>query len=517
MATPVPSLEAGKIFEFLLGNNKAPSVVSPKDLTNRQHDPFVNIVLGQGHLPLTLRELLKIVDASTGPGSLPDQRSYLVADGGQIPWSVATENIDRAMRFIVTRGVRGQPPALLVSTSSDFDSTDTFLQVIGWDSSNGAFQFYERRNGSWVWAGNSWDALIAPTRGNGPFDSHVNGALNMKELKFPWINWHSQAATIDGAVAPTDPLRNEPLWQRRRGGEDFEMLVARPGIKQWTDARIAKHTLNGRLTRLPEFFRQVLDTSTINLRTSAIAMSNVAAGVSIPLPLTFFLNSDELIDELRLDSGLKTLPSVDGGIYLDILKQFGVALSDGTMRFEGDTHFVFLYPEAAFEDVLIVNKLRSLGILSGKLAASLLMVDFCNPVFSNRRKVLLAYVPADASVGAASDFATQFVAAIQAASESKEAGSPESEFLANWATTDATWKTVFSQRISTFLAAILPKLSNKTDFARVFELAESRRREFRKRPLFEFQLTTPVTNIPSNAPLLEFTPGGAIQEKKAHP
>jgi hypothetical protein len=336
----------------------------------------------------------------------------------------------------------------------------------------------------------------------------------MKELQFPWVNWHSQAATIDGAVAPSDPLRKEALWQNLSSAEDFEKLVARPGIEQWTDARIAGCTSSGRLTRLPELFRQIVDTSTVNLRTSPTAMSNVTAGKSVPLPLSFFFNSDELVNELGFNSGLTTVPSVDASTYLQVLKQFDVALSDDTMRFEGDTHFVFLYPEVAFEDNLIVNKLRDLGILSDKLTASLLMVDFCNPVFSNRRSALLAYVPADASIGASSDFAAQFVAAVQAAPNSAVAGSPEREFLANWAIPDATWKAEFSQRIKTFMAAILPKLSNQADFARIFELAESRRREFKERPLAEFKLTLPVTNIPDDAPLLEFTPAGTIQPKR---
>ena len=33
------------------------------------------------------------------------------------------------------------------------------------------------------------------------------------------------------------------------------------------------------------------------------------------------------------------------------------------------------------------------------------------------------------------------------------------------------------------------------------------------KPLAEFRLTTPVTNIPEEAPLLEFTPAGIIQSK----
>jgi hypothetical protein len=47
----------------------------------------------------------------------------------------------------------------------------------------------------------------------------------------------------------------------------------------------------------------------------------------------------------------------------------------------------------------------------------------------------------------------------------------------------------------------------------VFQLAESRRREFRKRPLAEFRLTTPITNIAEDAELLEFAADGTVRPK----
>ena len=54
-------------------------------------------------------------------------------------------------------------------------------------------------------------------------------------------------------------------------------------------------------------------------------------------------------------------------------------------------------------------------------------------------------------------------------------------------------------------------------FSKIFELAESRRREFRRRPLAEFRLTTPVTNIPDAAPLLEMDAAGIVRPKsEAH-
>ena len=61
--------------------------------------------------------------------------------------------------------------------------------------------------------------------------------------------------------------------------------------------------------------------------------------------------------------------------------------------------------------------------------------------------------------------------------------------------------------------AVTATIDEPDRFARIFELAESRRREFRTRPLAEFRLTTPVTSIPEGAPLLEFSEDGSIREK----
>ena len=72
-------------------------------------------------------------------------------------------------------------------------------------------------------------------------------------------------------------------------------------------------------------------------------------------------------------------------MYQACLSQFDVRVSDGEHTFAGDTHFVFVVPEPAFEDVLVLETLIALGILSDRLAAALLMVDFTNPVFSPRR------------------------------------------------------------------------------------------------------------------------------------
>jgi hypothetical protein len=216
--------------------------------------------------------------------------------------------------------------------------------VIGWDPVSTAYRFYDRRDGAWIFAGSSWDALVPPTRGKGPFDSHVNGALNMKELKIPWQNWHSEAAGIkDEILDPADPLRSEKLWTARNPAQELERTFIRPGIARWMQARFRACTDEGRLARLPEFMRHVLETTTVNL-TSSVAENGQLAGLEhLKLPLTFFFNSDVLLNLLGLEPDIR-VPQVDAGLYRECLKKFAVEVTDGTFRFPGDTHFVFVVP-----------------------------------------------------------------------------------------------------------------------------------------------------------------------------
>ena len=215
----------------------------------------------------------------------------------------------------------------------------------------------------------------------------------MKELKQPWVNWNSMAARIrDTALAPDDPLRHEPLWTGRSGGEAFETEVVRPGIRRWNDARFKRLSESGRLMRLPEFMRQVLDTSTVNLTSSTTSNARLATAQSVPLPLTFFINSDALVNVIGLEPNINP-PQVSAEVYRAVLQKFDVALTDGNHRFPGDTNFVFVVPEPAFEDVLVIETLLSLGVMSRKMAASLVMVDFPNAVFSPRRAALLHLFP----------------------------------------------------------------------------------------------------------------------------
>jgi hypothetical protein len=507
-------LASGGIYRFLLGKDSEPLLLKPDSIRAEFHDPFAQLVLlGGKPLPVTLRSLLAALDAHNADAvGLPAQNSFVVADGGQIPWSSETAALQRQLRFVITRAkLPGTPADLFVSTSAAFDSTTTFLQLIGWDPVLRAYRFYDRRDGAWIFAGSSWDSLVLPMRGKGPFDSHVNGALNMKELKIPWQNWHSEAAGIkDDILDPADPLRTEKLWTARSPAQELERTFIRPGVVRWMQARFAACIDGGRLTRLPEFMRHLLETTTVNL-TSSVAENGQLAGLDrLNLPLTFFFNSDALLNTLGLEPDIR-VPQVDAGLYRECLKNFAVEVTDGSFRFPGDTHFVFVVPEPAFEDLPVLESLLSASVISRKLAACLLMVDFPNPVFSGRRAALMKYVPAAAAIGQGD--LPEFVAAVERASAATPPGSPEAEFLTNWRLADNEWQRAFEKGIEEFMANVGERLNSATAFPDIFRLAESRRREFRRRPLAEFRLTTPVTNIPESAALLELTADGHVLEK----
>jgi hypothetical protein len=503
------TVETGNVYRFILGRDTMPELIAKEDGRAALRDPFAQHVLfGDGMSPLTLRDLLAVLDAS----GFTEQRSFVVADGGQIPWTEATEDLERNFRIAVVRQrPRDAQPDLLISASTDIDSSENFLQVIGWDDNAGANQFYERREGVWVWAGSGWDALLPESRGRGPFDSHINGALNMKELKLPWLHWHSPSAAFsDAALAPADPLRNEAVWIRRSLADEFERTVVRPGIDRWTRSRFTKLTQGRVLTNLGDFFRQVLGTSTVNLASSPTSYAAMRGGAAVPLPPTFVVSVDALLDAIGLELALAS-PVVPAEVYQAALSRFDVHLKAKRHQFAQDTHFVFVVPEPAFEDVQVLRMLLATGILTDRLAAAMLMVDFQNPIFSPRRMQLLQYVPATSERDAADAFATTFVAAVEASPAAQTSGSAEHEFLANWRL-DA-WATEYEQRIGAFASAVTALCATFDGFARVFELAESRRREFRKQKLAEFRLTTPFTNIPERAPLLEFAPDGSVRPK----
>jgi hypothetical protein len=508
MAGPMADRLAPKtLYRFLAGADSDFVPMSAAEAAGL-HDPMAAL-LHTGEFPLTVQKLLAALDEG---GRVPVQASFLVSEAGQIPPEKAP-GLTRDIRFAITRG-RGSDIDLAVSTSAVGDPRQVFLQVLAWDDDAGVFNYYMRVGETWAWVGNSQHALEEPTRGNGCFDSHVNGSLVMKELKQPWLNWQSQNATI--LVADGDPLRDNPLYRSLSGAERLEALV-RSGIRRWTASRI-KATVDGTgtIAHADRLLRHLCTTTTVNLTStlteSAAVVDDPATANPLTLPLGFWLNNNVLLDVLEIPAGF-TPPAVDAQRYTDSLTRHGFALVEGSFRQPGDSFFAFVVPEASAEDTEVVAQLMKNGILTPHFAASLLMVDFPNPVFSPRRAALLAHMPKTAQLNpAGGGLSQQLAERIRQAAQGR-AGSPEAEFMANWDLAETAWPDAFAARINAYLAAVARNVATDDGFDRYVRLAESRRREFRAMRLNEFALTLPVTTIPSSDALLQMQEDATVVAK----
>ncbi|MER9107515.1 hypothetical protein NKH95_26770 [Mesorhizobium sp. M0848] len=513
------AVDKNVLYRRIAGLDVIPRPMTAEELLGLD-DPLGRLLRSGKPFPLTLRALLAAIDALAGTSdALPQQLVFLVADGGHIPWTPETDRLRRGFRFAIARGANDFPLLISASTLIESDVNQAFLQIIGWDTTHSVFNFYERREGTFFWAGMSEHALRDETRGQqGPFDSHVNGAPVMKELRPPWVHWHSTQAGINAdALAPNDSLRAEPLFQARVSAERLEREVVRPGIARWNQRRVTRAVApDGAWQHIDWFMRQVVTETTVNLVTADLASHILTDETPLELPLSFFLNRDVLFDTLSLIPANPDIARIviSGKLYRDCLRRYDVHRFDGEMRVEGDTHFAFLVPEAAFEDTNLIDQMVLKGLASARLIAAISMTDFSNPVFSGRRAALLKHTPASVhGPDPAVELETRFVAAVEGAvaagGEAASADSPEREFLSNWES--AGFTNAFAARIGDYLAALQSGVDDPQVVDGWFRLAEYRRRRFRDRPLAEFRLTTPRTNIPEDAPAMRMTVAGRAE------
>jgi len=499
-ALPPIDLQPGVLYRYVMGVDPKPKPMPQADVEGLGDS--LAALLRSGQNPQTVTEVLAALDAAK---TLLTQKSYVISEAGQIKASQAVD-LHRDARFAITRQDSGGV-GLLIST--DAQDPNGFFQIAAWDPKAELFNYYMRVPPTWVWAGNSYSALQDGSRGHGCFDSHVNGSVVMKELKSPWSNWQSMKATMQ--FGADDPIRKDPLFVNSIGAEDLELTV-RSLVARWTKARCARTVVDGQVLNARWLLRQLLTTTTINLAStdveSSVALQD-GSSVELRLPTGFWLNADALLSILQIPADFQ-LPTVSAAIYASAVRRYNFALQEGSFRQSGDTYFAFLVPEAALEDNEVVRQTVTTGVITDRFAACALMVDFPNPVFSPRRETLLKYVAPNPRLSASGDGISGLVAqGIGTAAAQLPSISPEAEFAANWSV-GTNWKTVFAQRIQNYMAAVNLRASSADGFDEYVRLSESRRRQFRKMKLNEFNLTLPTTNIPTDAPTLAMTESATV-------
>jgi hypothetical protein len=285
------------------------------------------------------------------------------------------------------------------------------------------------------------------------------------------------------------------LFATLSGAEVLERKV-RDGVSRWYRRRFAARAPAGALEHAIEFLRQVLTTTTLNL-VSSRSVSRTQAP-QIDLPTEFFLDVDGLaaaIEGLGADVA-DVLPATPLRVsrvnYSHALRELsiGVVDYDGT-RIDGDTHFAFLVPERAFEDLAALRILIDREALSPRLALCWLMTDFPNPVFSAVRESLLRWVPDVIALGNQGRALDDTFANASSGGDAPALPREFSELWSHGALIDEV-----KVRLAGYWSALQAQLQTATGALDILRLAESRKAEFRERPLAEFSSTLSVSNPP---------------------
>lgn len=488
-------LDDDAVHRFILGRDDRPIKLSLQEATQQLGDRFAQLVLLQGVFPRNAGEVLNAIAQAVPLGDpLREQQFFLVGEGSQIAPGVA---VNRNLRFLATVGKGPGGPDIMLSA---FHPDHGTVEIMAWDLAEGGFNYYRTvgTSSAWMFAGNSRHALTAPTRDNGPFESHKSGHFLMKELRLPWVHWDSPTAKVVPSIFAEENLLDHP-WVANLapgGAYTLEEDVAIPAIQRWTKVRL-EALVSGRSDETPRrVLEQLLTTLTVNLASSNTSSVAAVSGAAprVDLPETFFVDSAALSGVLGLASPPR--PFVPSTLYAESLSTFDVRLTDND-QFErpGDTHFAFVVPERAFEDTDTLRQAIERGIVSRRLAACLLMVDFPNPIFSQKRQRLLEHVP-DIAFGETDDFSQTVVDAIRGSTAATEPGTAEHEFAGLWDAGE-DFEDRCNELLQNYYTAFAERFTTQEGFDSYMRLAESRRDVVKDMPIAESPMLFSRTNIPS--------------------
>ncbi|MBO3460874.1 hypothetical protein G4P69_19740 [Aetokthonos hydrillicola CCALA 1050] len=519
---------AGKIYRYIAGIDQCVTPMTDQDIATNLNDPFATEILRKGSFPNSVDSISTTIG---GSGLNLQQANYLVGEGSQIPTRIASREEPRNLRYVLTWGKSTTSAQILLSAAPGGNSS--FLQVISWNPQANKFNFYEFREQEgqtrgdstkvWSWAGDSAMAKTDQTMGHGCFDCHHNGVLIMKELAFPWNNWNSQLATISPLVVPL-AVAEEKFFKNLNGAEDFEKTV-RGGFqtyyRNWLKDRFKTQGGITQISDVNQMLRHIITNTTINLASTQIQSNGV--NTSPPnsdisgIPLDFFLWDSALKTGLNLNYNVPSItfkrPDYDNYLKTHNFKlvQSDFIKPDGSPLYEqnGSTYFSFFVPVPAAEDLFMLTQMRSNKILTDKFIASVLMVDFKNPVFSNKRSSLQKYadqiLTGTITSGVSSipnDFATKVrtAAANQPTCNSTnfDECSAEQQFLKTWDLPDDQWKTVVQQQIQSYLDEFKP-IATIDQLDQLMRSSVKRQMQFQSWPnisnLDEFSLLLPQSDI----------------------
>jgi len=477
-------------------------------------DPFFNLVLKSRADATSLSVIENLIQPVAS-----DRHTFVVDEG------IADSRRGQSRRVVLTFSGSNGPEILNTNvmlsaqfSSEAFPDNQRFLEAWGWDNHRGRYNYYKLdRTGtpdmrvSWKFRGSSDDAdlLSSADRAGTYMACHINGAPVMKELVFPWNNWHSSAsqATYLTSAAPSAgrwAVAADSHLQRLEGAEDLETSIF-SAISQFNIRRLNRALVredatgniavdaagSSKVKEGRRLLRPLFETTEYNIisarQKSGLhlpAGNQTGAGQAVGIPASFFLNSSIIAQSGPAQIvGLGIARAADFGKVTLTAQEYTAAVKSSEVRLGGglgDADFAWLTPEPSHVDNDMVDRLLRRGIVSPQFVASVMAIDIENPIFSPERALLLRFIPNEFEFSPTSknhpdDLATKVIAALVAANPA--AGSSESTLLAALRSPDPL--KLLADQVDVYHARVSSRLSNpqsrQAEIDRLFALLVQRR------------------------------------------
>lgn len=525
-------LVPGKIYRFIEGVDSCVTPMSDAGI-EKLNDSFAKNILRQGIFPMRTGDIVKAIGDQLGY----QPTIYLAGEGSQIPLTVAARDVPRGMRYNVSWGLTENEPKMFLSRLAPA-TPDTqelsLIEMMSYDDQSKEYNYYlltyqvgESYDSPfvWAWTGSSSMAHQPQTIGNGCFRCHHNGVPIMREIELPWSNWQSQRANISSEFIAKE-IASETFFLQRRGAEVFENVIRsqfQNFYTNWLKQNIRKEGSNTYVSDIPEMLRHIITNTTINFKSSDVQSDGQYTSppngdiIGVP-PNDTFLADTLLQTTLKLDYPTLSV-KLPRNKYDAYLKAHNFNLvgtkgfyrtSEEAYRKPGSTYFAFYLPQVAAEDIYVTQKLLQSKIVTDKFVAALLMVDFKNPLFSQKRASLQKYakeITTGQLVAGVSSIPTDFAAKIKATGAKAcqpsnfDSCSAEEQFLYTWELPNDQWKQVTANQIKGYVNSVA-NLSEDQKLDYLMRWTVKQRDRFAATPLlcnfYESRLLFPDNDLSTN-------------------
>jgi hypothetical protein len=390
---------------------------------NETFDPFKRIVLtktADGDKCVTQPSVFQGMEEMLLAAGCKPQRVLVSEDAPHTANSGLIRAIDRwtcspNTSATFQEAVKGRPTSRLDNTifTASFGAQPDGFEVITFDKVNQHHTYYTATRGPtgrkvYTFSGTSFHMTPAQESSKGfagshpCTDCHVGGALIMKELKFPWMNWNPEGPDFKNFEAAKQALAFGPEHTNRRGLQAASIESnTRESAKLLNAERIRKVKNNLPVRHPPHragppqrhslgvLLRPLFCERELNFENSGG-----------PAPTT---GSLQLLPSMFQSDILATLlgkrvspPAVDAAAYLAMFQKnkLAVPASKGQGDILGNRPLI--YTNKAIVDEDLIQQMVQTGFMEKEFAIAVLMVDFQNPIFSQRRCSMLQAVPGNA-------------------------------------------------------------------------------------------------------------------------